>query len=157
MNIVAKIGVLISSEIPQLNEIVDLRRLYFELNQHIAILASHINLHDLGEWKLLVSINYRNTDKIGIFKRLKRFSSDKEYEISISIPIPDKRKAIYGIAQVDTSFYSQITESLFYSLEPAYDKYLDLSTYMKDSAKSSILFILKQGFKCNGIKIQFKA
>ena len=111
----------------------------------------------MGEWKLLVSINYRNTDKIGIFKRLKRFSSDKEYEISISIPIPDKRKAIYGIAQVDTSFYSQITESLFYSLEPAYDKYLDLSTYMKDSAKSSILFILKQGFKCNGIKIQFKA
>mgnify|MGYP000718444528 CR=1 FL=1 len=96
-------------------------------------------------------------NKIGIFKRLKRFSSDKEYEISISIPIPDKRKAIYGIAQVDTSFYSQITESLFYSLEPAYDKYLDLNTYMKDSAKSSILFILKQGFKCNGIKIQFKA
>ncbi len=156
MDIGNRIRVLISSEIPQLNEIVDFKRLYIELNQYIAILASHINLNDLGEWKLLISINYRNTDKIGIFKRLKRYSSNKEYEISISISIPNQKMAIYGIEQIDASFYNQITESLFYSLEPAYDKYADLNTYMWDSAKSSILFILKRGFKCNGIKIQLK-
>jgi hypothetical protein len=75
-------AVLISSEIPELGELDLLRSIYRELNGYMEDYNNQINLDDLGDWKLLIQINLRNTNGgIGIFKRAKRFPSNKEFEI----------------------------------------------------------------------------
>ena len=72
-------AVLISSEIPELGELDLLRSIYRELNGYMEDYNNQINLDDLGDWKLLIQINLRNTNGIGIFKRAKRFPSNKEF------------------------------------------------------------------------------
>lgn len=70
-------AVLISSEIPELGELDLLRSICRELNGYMEDYNNQINLDNLGDWKLLIQINLRNTNGIGIFKRAKRFPSKK--------------------------------------------------------------------------------
>ena len=94
-----QIKVLISAEIPELFEDLDLLRSITQyLDTYMDDFKKSINLNDLGDWKLLIGINLRNTNGIGIFKRAKRFLSDKEFEISISITVPNSDEAHYGIS-----------------------------------------------------------
>ena len=109
-------AVLISSEIPELGELDLLRSIYRELNGYMEDYNNQINLDDLGDWKLLIQINLRNTNGgIGIFKRAKRFPSNKEFEISISIPVPNLEEARYGISDM-TGIYIPLNIKNFYIL-----------------------------------------
>jgi len=108
-------AVLISSEIPELGELDLLRSIYRELNGYMEDYNNQINLDDLGDWKLLIQINLRNTNGgIGIFKRAKRFPSNKEFEISISIPVPNLEEARYGISDM-TGIYIPLFKFRKYS------------------------------------------
>ena len=109
-------AVLISSEIPELGELDLLRSIYRELNGYMEDYNNQINLDDLGDWKLLIQINLRNTNGgIGIFKRAKRFPSNKEFEISISIPVPNLEEARYGISDM-TGIYIPLGEFYQFNL-----------------------------------------
>ena len=128
-------AVLISSEIPELGELDLLRSIYRELNGYMEDYNNQINLDDLGDWKLLIQINLRNTNGgIGIFKRAKRFPSNKEFEISISIPVPNLEEARYGISDM-TGIYIP---------------------YILESAKQTIDAAFTYGFTCNGKRIKKK-
>lgn len=154
MNRNNKVKILPSLEVPGLYKIINIRILHHELNNYVDSLAININLKDLLDWKLLIRVTYRNTNKIGIFKRIRRFPSDKECEISISIPIPDQEQVIYGINKESLGFYNPINESKFYSFISQYEQYDNLKSYMIYSAQFAIHSIFEQGFRCNGIKIQ---
>ena len=131
-------AVLISSEIPELGELDLLRSIYRELNGYMEDYNNQINLDDLGDWKLLIQINLRNTNGgIGIFKRAKRFPSNKEFEISISIPVPNLEEARYGISDM-TGIYIPLNIKNFYILSPCFSKYDNLYHYILESAKQAI-------------------
>ena len=149
-------AVLISSEIPELGELDLLRSIYRELNGYMEDYNNQINLDDLGDWKLLIQINLRNTNGgIGIFKRAKRFPSNKEFEISISIPVPNLEEARYGISDM-TGIYIPLNIKNFYILSPCFSKYDNLYHYILESAKQAIDAAFTYGFTCNGKRIKKK-
>lgn len=149
-------AVLISSEIPELGELDLLRSIYRELNGYMEDYNNQINLDDLGDWKLLIQINLRNTNGgIGIFKRAKRFPSNKEFEISISIPVPNLEEARYGISDM-TGIYIPLNIKNFYILSPCFSKYDNLYHYILESAKQTIDAAFTYGFTCNGKRIKKK-
>lgn len=133
-----QIKMLISAEIPELFEDLDLLRSITQyLDTYMDDFKKLINLNDLGDWKLLIWINLRNTNGIGIFKRAKRFPSDKEFEISISITVPNSDEAHYGISDM-TGFYLPLNNKNFYVLHPYFSEYDDLYHYIIESAKRAI-------------------
>jgi len=64
---------------------------------YVESILPRINMEDLSGWKLIFYINTRCTDFIGVYKKFRRHPSDKEYVISISIPIPANTQAPYGM------------------------------------------------------------
>ena len=148
-------AVLISSEIPELGELDLLRSICRELNGYMEDYNNQINLDNLGDWKLLIQINLRNTNGIGIFKRTKRFPSNKEFEISISIPVPNLEEARYGISDM-TGIYIPLNIKNFYILSPCFSKYDNLYHYILESAKQTIDAAFTYGFTCNGKRIKKK-
>lgn len=95
-----KIKVLLKIEIPRLNEDVDIASIRKILNEYVKSLIPRINIQDLKDWSLLIWVAYRSTNGIGVFKRARRYPSDKEFEISISVTIPDDNQASYGLSKV---------------------------------------------------------
>lgn len=148
-------AVLISSEIPELGDLDLLCSIYRELNGYMEDYNNQINLDDLGDWKLLIQINLRNTNGIGIFKRAKRFPSNKEFEISISIPVPNSEEARYGISDI-MGIYTPLNTKNFYILPPCFSKYDNLYHYIFESAKQAIDAAFTYGFTCNGKRIKKK-
>lgn len=149
-----QVTVLISAEIPELcEELGLLRSVAQDLNADMADCKSWINLNDLGDWKLVIGINLRNTNGIGIFKRAKRFPSEKEFEISISIPVPDLKTAHYGISD-NTGVYVPLNCKNFYVLDPCFREYADMRHYILESARRAIDTALTYGFTCNGKRIK---
>ena len=149
-----QVTVLISVEIPELCGERDLlRSIEQDLNAYIENCNKQINLNDLGDWKLLIWINLRNTNGIGIFKRAKRFPSDKEFEISISITVPNSEEARYGISDM-TGVYVPLDIKKFYVLRPCFSEYDDLYHYIFESAKQAINTAFTYGFTCNGKRIK---
>ena len=68
-----QVTVLMSAEIPELCEELDLlRSVAQDLNADMADCKSRVNLNDLGDWNLVIQINLRNTNGIRIFKRFAR-------------------------------------------------------------------------------------
>lgn len=92
---------------------------------------------------------------IGIFKRAKRFPSNKEFEISISIPVPNLEEARYGISDM-TGIYIPLNIKNFYILSPCFSKYDNLYHYILESAKQAIDAAFTYGFTCNGKRIKKK-
>ncbi len=149
-----QVTVLISVEIPELCGERDLlRSIEQNLNTYIEDCNKQINLDDLGDWKLLIQINLRNTNGIGIFKRAKRFPSNKEFEISISIPVPNSEEARYGISDM-TGIYTPLNTKNFYILPPCFSKYGNLYQYIWESIKQAIDAAFIYGFTCNGKRIK---
>jgi len=151
-----KISVLMPYEIPCLDQDVNIDSIEQELNNHIKTIITNINIQDLEEWKLLIAITSRSTSGIGVFKRIKRYTSDKEFEISISIPIPNDKQASYGLSKVNDAFYIALDDEKFYTLEPNFDNHETLSQYLYVSSKAAINLAFTYGFMCNGKKIKFK-
>jgi hypothetical protein len=151
-----KIRVLMPIEIPNLDEDVDMTSIWRELNDYVKILTSQINIQDLGEWYLLILVNSRSTNGIGVFKRSRRYPSDKEFEISISISIPDEEQAHYGLAKVKEELSTPLNDKNFYILNPDFENYHNLYQYILESSKRAIDLAFTQGFTCNGKKIKFQ-
>lgn len=149
-----KVRVLLPIEIPNLDKDVDISSIEQELNNYVKGLLPQINVIDLGDWNLLILINIRSTNGIGVFKRAGRYPSDKEFEISISLAIPNEDEAIYGLSKVKEGFYFPLNEKKFYLLEPNFKNYSNLYEYVLDSAKRAIDLAFNQGFTCNGKRIK---
>ena len=151
-----QVAVTISTEIPELCEGLDqLRKITHELNAYIEVYKNKINLNDLTDWKLLIWINLRNTNGIGIFKRARRSPSDKEFQISISITLPNSEDACYGISNM-TGVYVPLNVKNFHVLDPCFNEYDNLHSYIFESAIQAINTAFTYGFTCNGKRIKVK-
>ena len=64
------------------------------------------------------------------------FPSNKEFEISISIPVPNLEEARYGISDM-TGIYIPLNIKNFYILSPCFSKYDNLYHYILESDKTS--------------------
>lgn len=117
-------------------------------------IAPQINFHDLDEWRLLISIIIRSTNGVGIFKRAKRYPSDSEFEISISLAIPGDEQASYGLSNVKRGFFNAMNEKSFYIFDPAFDNYENLQEYIFENSKKAIELGFSHGFSCNGKRIK---
>lgn len=151
-----KMRVLTPIEIPKLGEYVDMSFIRQELNNYTNEIIEGINIQDLGDWKLLIAITSRATNGVGVFKRVKRYPSNKEFEVSISIPIPNEKQAPYGISNANDAFYLELNDKNFYILEPKFESYNTLSQYLIKSSKLAMDLAFMNGFTCNGKKIKFQ-
>ena len=151
-----KVRVLMPVEVPRLDEDVDTRSIWIELNNYVKAIDHRINLHDLGDWRLLINVLVQRTDAISVAKRVARFPSDKEYVIYMSTPIPDDDQATYGLPSVKEAFFKEKNEKYSYILEPDFDNYDNLYQYIYESSKRAIDLAFTQGFTCNGKKIKFR-
>ncbi|WP_216818432.1 Imm9 family immunity protein, partial [Salmonella enterica] len=152
-----KIRVLICTEVPRIDDNIDMRSIWMELNTYVKTLESNINLQDLGEWRILINVLAQRTDAIGVAKRVARFPSDKEYVIYISTPIPDNEQVSYGISNVKEAFFKENNEKYSYILESGFDSYDNLYNYMLETSKKTIHWILTRGISYNGIKIKLRS
>lgn len=149
-----QVTVLISAEIPELCEELDLlRSVALDLNADMEDYNCRINLNDLGDWKLVIWITLRNTNGIGIFKRAKRLPSHKEFEITISISVPDLKICTYGISD-NTGVYVPLNCKNFYVINPCFSEYDDMRHYILESARRAIDTAFTYGFTCNGKRIK---
>ena len=151
-----RIRVLMAYEIPRLTEDINKDSIRQKLNNYVKTIIPKVNMQDLGEWKLLINITSRSTSGIGVFKRIKRYPSDREFEISISIPIPNDKQAPYGSSKVNEAFYLALDDKKFHTLEPNFENYETLHQYLCVSSKSAINLAFTHGFTCNGKKIKFQ-
>lgn len=149
-----KVRVLMPIEIPRLDESIDIRSLWLDLNAYIKTIEPIINFQDLGDWKLLINVLAQRTNAIGVAKRLARYPSDKEYVIYMSIPIPDEEQATYGLSCVKKAFFKEKNEKYSYTLEPDFDSYNNMYQYILESFKSAIDLAFTHGITCNGKKIK---
>ena len=102
-----------------------------ELNEYVKSIIWGINIADLEDWKLLIRVTLRATNGIGIFKRAMRYPSDKEFEFSISVAIPNEKEVSYGVSKkVEEAFYVPLNNNNFYVLEPNFENYSNLYEYI---------------------------
>ncbi|MNH17458.1 hypothetical protein D3C79_771300 [compost metagenome] len=148
-----KIRSIISNEAPSINSTINLTEVNRDINDHILQLHSKINITDLENWCILVSITIRNTDNIGIFKRIIRYPLDREFELSISIPVPGTEEALYGLPKNDCGFFLPLTDNKFHIITPQFFQYKNLHTYIVSSIKIAINKAFEIGFTCHGKKI----
>jgi len=152
----AKIRVSLAIQVSSLDKDVDIKTIRQELNNYVQPLSQRINLQDLGEWRLLILVVYRPTSGIGVFKRAKRYPSDKEFEISMSVSIPNEEQAPYGLAKARNSYYIPLNDKNFCILNPHFENYHNLYQYILESSKRVIDLAFTHGVTCNGKKIKFQ-
>ncbi len=151
-----KIRVSLQIEIPQLNEYVDINSIRQRLNDYVNFSASYVNVQVLIDWKLLIRVTFRYTNGIGVFKRAIRYPSDKEFEFSISVTIPNDTEALYGISKVNEAFYIPLNDKNFYVLEPNFKIYNNLYEYILENSKLAIDMAFTKGIVCNGKRLGYK-
>ena len=151
-----KIRVSLQIEIPQLNEYVDINSIRQRLNDYVNFSASYVNVQVLIDWKLLIRVTFRYTNGIGVFKRAIRYPSDKEFEFSISVTIPNDTEALYGISKVNEAFYIPLNDKNFYVLEPNFKIYNNLYEYILENSKLAIDMAFTKGLVCNGKRLGYK-
>ena len=151
-----KIRVSLQIEIPQLNEYVDINSIRQRLNDYVNFSASYVNVQVLIDWKLLIRVTFRYTNGIGVFKRAIRYPSDKEFEFSISVTIPNDTEALYGISKVNEAFYIPLNDKNFYVLEPNFKMYNNLYEYILENSKLAIDMAFTKGIVCNGKRLGYK-
>ena len=151
-----KIKVLLQIEIPQLIKSIDIASIRHRLNEQVKSLTPRINIQDLKDWKLLIWVAFRSTDGIGVYKRVRRYPSDKELECSISVAIPDDNQVSYGLSKVKEAFYLPLNDKSFYQLAPNFEHYTNLYEYVLESSKLAIDLAFTTGITCNGKKIKFQ-
>ena len=151
-----KVKVSLQIEIPRLSEDVDIDSVREGLNEYVKSIISRINVADLEDWRLLIRVTLRSTNGIGVFKRAMHYPSDKEFEVSISVAIPNEKEALYGVSKkVEEAFYVLLNDKNFYVLEPNFENYSNLYEYILESSKLAIHLAFTKGISCNGKKIIF--
>ncbi|EBP9772594.1 hypothetical protein AH835_08215 [Salmonella enterica] len=121
-----KIKILMPCQVPSLHDDVDLFSIGRDLNFYVKDIQPFINISDLGDWSILIQIVSRPTNGIGVYKRIKRYPMDKEFEISISIAIPDDKQAVYGSKKVNEGFFLPLDNNGFYLLNVDFGNCTDL-------------------------------
>jgi len=146
-------------EVLGLSDFVDTYSIGKKITTYIESILPRINMEDLSGWRLTFHISYFYADLIGVFKKFFRYPSDKQYEISIAIPIPDNTQAPYGMPPVEdrrVGDFHSIRSDRFHPLDPEYDKYDNLDQYILASAIKAIDLGFTKGFTCYGKKIKFQ-
>ena len=152
-----KARILIPTEVPDFWSHVNQAAFYEDLNHFVDSLISKINISDLNDWLLTISVTPQSSDKVGIAKRMTRFPFNKEFAVYVSVPIPDKNLAPYGIGEPSRPpFFKFVNEKYSYAIAPQFDAYEDLYSYTLETAKLAINFAFANGFTCNGKKIKFQ-
>ena len=152
-----KVRVSINRQVVNLGESANINVLRKELNNHVYEITQNVNIQDLEDWKLLIGITCRATNGVGFFKRVQRYPSDKEFEVSISVGIPNEEQASYGMEDVKSAYFAPLDDKKFHVLEPLFENYDNLEQYILESAKLGIDLAFTQGFTCNGKRIKFKS
>jgi transcriptional antiterminator len=151
------VKLLIHSEIPGLGDKVEIESIRRKLIDHLSEITPRINLDHLNHWALLISICMRSTSGIGVFKRAARYPSEKEFEVSISMTVPDSDQATYGLPNVKTGFFQPLNERSFHLMQPVFEQYDNLNDYIFESAKAAINEGFRHGFTCNAQRIRFQS
>lgn len=147
-----------SIEIPNLSKEVNIEKVSEKINHQVEKLQEKINVVDLGDWSLVLAINLKSSDAIGVAKRISKYSSQKYIEANISIPIPDKTEASYsGVRIPDEAFVKKIDEKWTHPIPPLYENYSSLEDYIFCSAKIAIDFLFEKGVKFDKKSIGFKS
>jgi len=146
--------------VPGLLGFADVFLIEEKITTYVDSILPRINLEDLSGWRLSFDIGYLCTDLIGVYKKFLRYPSDREYVISIGIPIPDNTQAPYGMPTGTNGkislFYRSISGKHNHLLDPEYDQYADLEQYILASVIKAIDLGLSKGFTCYGKKIKFQ-
>jgi hypothetical protein len=151
-----KLKVFINHEIGGASIMVDENSIRNKLIDHMKSLVPRVNFNDLNGWALTVTVLLQSKDAVSVAKRAARFPSDEEFGIYISIPIPNKKQAPYGIVDInERSFFKPVDKKWSYSIDPQFNNYDNLGDYIFQSTVMAIDFIFARGFTCNGKKIKF--
>lgn len=152
-----KVVVEIPTEVPGIDGEVDVNALEKEVNSYVSEVLAKVNIEGLGEWTLRISVTLRPSDLIGFYKLAKKYPSDREYNISLSIPVPDAEQVSYGFgAPVRKPFYKPLDRKKFYTLEPQLEEFRNLYDYLLDSSRKALDLAFEEGFTCGGIRIKNK-
>jgi len=98
--------------VPKLGNFADISSIKKEIMTYVESILPRINMEALSGWRLTFHINYFCADRIGVFKKFFRYPSDREYVISIAIPIPDNTQAPYGIPPLALFVQQEATASI---------------------------------------------
>lgn len=146
----SSLKVRISIEVPNLSKEVSIEAITEEINAYVEKLEENINIHDLSDWSLVLAINLKSSNAIGIAKKISKYTSQEYIEANISIPIPSKDEAPYSEVRVpDEAFVKKVNEKWTHPLEPAYEKYSSLEEYIVKSAARAIDYLFEIGVKFN--------
>jgi len=143
-------------QVIDLHKHIDFREIEPKFNDFIQSKYSHLNLEDLNEWKAIMYATYAYASTLRVFKRPRRYPSDKEVEIPLIIPIPDLTQAEYGIGNGGDEIYEQLDASKNFIIETDFSKYNNLRDYVYESVIRCIEESFKQGFTVNGKKIKYQ-
>ena len=150
-----QIRCLVSSESPGVSRALDIFEINRMLDCYLQTKIGQVNVADLGGWRLLMYVVIRNTDSIGVFKRTRRYPSDMEFLVSISIPVPSAGSAEYGLSEM--GFFNGMDETRFHIIAPQYAAYQGLREYFVSSGERAIDKAFEMGFKCGGKVIRYVA
>ncbi len=146
---------IVSSESPGVSRALDIFEISRMLDCYLQMQIDRVNAADLRGWRLLIYVVIRNTDSIGVFRRTTRYSSDMEFEVSISIPVPGVEDAEYGLSEM--GFFNRMDETRFHMIAPQYAAYQGLRDYFVSSGERAIDKAFEVGFKCGGKVIRYVA
>jgi len=143
-----------------LNNFANINSIEKKIATYLKSIFPRINIEDLSGWRLALSINPACTDFIAIYKKFKQWPEEREYKISITIPIPDNIHAPYGMPPAGNGtigFFRSVRGTGCHLLDPEYDKYANLERYILVSAKRAIDLGFSKGFPCDGKEIKFSS
>jgi|GEM_PF-923804 len=141
-----------------LNNFVNIDSIYKKIATYVASILPRVNIEDMSGWRLALTINPACTDFIAIYKKFKPLPSIKEYEILISIPIPDNIQVPYGMPtgrNGTIGVFRSARGTGCHLLDPEYDKYANLEQYFLISAIKAIDLGFTKGLPCDGKEIKF--
>ncbi|RTQ89587.1 MULTISPECIES: Imm9 family immunity protein [Stenotrophomonas] len=155
-----QIRCIVSSESPGVSRTLDIFEINRMLDCYLQRKIDQVNVADLGGWRLLMYVVIRNTDSIGVFKRTRRYPSEMEFLVSVSIPVPSIEVVGYGLpdhAMYGLGFFHPVNEAKSHVINPQFADYAGLQEYFVGSAERAIDMAFELGFKCNGKVIRYVA
>ena len=155
-----QVRVAMPTQVVGVKESADYKAIWTELNQYAQEHRDRLNLEILDGWRLLfdiLSVPALPSSAIGVLKRVRRYPSDKEFEVALVMPIPSDRDAPYGLASVSSSILARpVDETKFHNLAPQYDAYKTLDEYVLESGKRALHLAFTAGLVMNGKKLKLR-
>jgi len=146
-------------DVPGFDNFVSINSIDKKINTYLESISPRIEIKALSGFRLLFIINSFCMNLIAIYKKLVWDPEEKEYKISIAIPLPDNTQASYGMppgedGKIDS--FRTVESDHFYPLAPEYDKYDNLEQYIIETAIKAIEFGFTKGFAREGKELKFQ-